>query len=118
MTNFFQLCASDSAVTSLLGTTPLRIYPIRAPQGVAYPYVTYQTISSNPFAHLSDRPNSDATSIQVDIWAKSHDEAWQIFRTIRHAIEGNCYLSLSLEDMDTETTVYRLSFDADFVVSR
>lgn len=56
----FPLCASDSSVTALLGTNPVRLFMFgMAPQGVQKPYAVWQMVGGSPESYLSGRPDSE-----------------------------------------------------------
>ena len=47
----FATCAADPAVTALLGTAPVRLFPFgMAPAGVVKPYAVWQQVGNEPGA--------------------------------------------------------------------
>lgn len=76
---------ADSAVSSRVGT---RMYPGEAPQGVAYPFLTYQVISAQSTQHLGGKSNMHDPLIQIDAWALTAVETWQLANEVRAAIEA------------------------------
>ena len=52
-----------------------RIYPVVASQGAEFPYVVYQTITNTPDYTKDSGSVADKLRIQVDIFAKTYDEA-------------------------------------------
>ena len=116
----FQVAAADLAVKALLGINPVRLYLFGlAPPKPAGTYCVWQVISGSPENFLAGRPDAEAYSLQLDIYAASADEA----RAAGHAIEYAVELSATItgyngESRDTETGLYRYSFDVDWIVQR
>lgn len=116
----FQVAAADPAVKALLGAKPVRLYLFGlAPPKPKAPYCVWQVISGSPENFLAGRPDAEAYSLQVDVYAASADEA----RAAGHAIEYAVELSATItgyngESRDTETRLYRYSFDVDWIVQR
>ncbi len=71
-------------MTDLVGT---RIYPKRAPQGVATPYVVYQRISGVRETAFGADPGIARARIQVAVWSTLYPEARQIADVIRQALQ-------------------------------
>jgi hypothetical protein len=116
----FSLCASSDAVTQLLGSHPTRLYPFgQAPQNVAKPYAVWQVIGGNPDNYMSDRPDTDMFSLQIDVYAESGSSATDVGDAIRFAIELDAYTtSYNGDSRDEQTGHYRHSFDVDWIVTR
>ena len=116
----FQVAAADPAVKALLGVNPTRLYLFGlAPPNPAGTYCVWQVIRGSPENFLAGRPDAEAYSLQLDIYAASADEA----RTAGHAIEYAVELSATItgyngESRDTETGLFRYSFDVDWIVQR
>ncbi|MCF5806182.1 MULTISPECIES: DUF3168 domain-containing protein [Pseudomonas syringae group] len=116
----FSVCAANSAVTALLGSSPTRLYPFgEAPEGVAKPYAVWQLITGSPENYLSGRPNVDGFTLQVDIYGDTASSARNVTEAIRNAIELTAYITRwGAESRDTGTKLYRSSFDVDWLVHR
>lgn len=115
----FSLCAADAAVTALLGSAPVRLYPFGlAPQGVARPYAMWQGTAA-PENYIAGRADADAWSIQVDIYAGTDQLARDTAAAVRHAVELSAYVTaLRIMPRDPETMDYRYTMQIDFIVSR
>ncbi len=108
-----------SAVTALVGE---RIYPGKAPQGAAAPYVVVTTISDVPessFTGTTDEELRDAR-VQVDSYAAGYLDAHAVAKAVKDVV-GNlkrpdlCGVYLTARDLyDDETELRRVS--ADFSV--
>ena len=116
----FATCAADPAVTALLGTAPVRLFPFgMAPAGVAKPYAVWQQVGGAPENYLTGVPNIDSVTLQVDIYATTITSARAVAAALRDAIEPVAHVVAWRGDSrDTETGNYRVSFDVDWFVPR
>ena len=116
----FAVCAAAPAVTALLGVSPVRIYPFgEAPEGVAKPYVVWQTIGGNPENYLAQRPDIDGFSLQIDVYGVSVTQTRDTAKAIRNAIERHANIvRWGGDSRDPVTQSYRYSFDVDWWVPR
>lgn len=116
----FAVAAADPAVTAVLGSSPVRLWPFgSAPQDSPKPYATWQTVTGSPENYLNQRPDLDAYMLQVDCWAASPTEARNVAKALRDAIEPHAYITRWNGEMrDSETGSYRVSFDCDWLVPR
>ncbi|HEL8026100.1 TPA: DUF3168 domain-containing protein [Escherichia coli] len=116
----FEICASSPAVTALIGSDPVRLYAFGCHDDeVVYPYVTWQNTGGAPELYLGTRPDIDRWSVQVDIWARTADEAVAVASALRDATESRaCITRWGGQTRDSETLSYRFSFDMDWLVSR
>lgn len=118
--NIFALAAANSAVRAALGTAPVRFFPFgEAPEGVAYPYAVWRTISGNPENYLGDAPNIDTWLLQVDVYAATASTARSAAQALRDVIETTAYIvSWRGEDRDPVTKRYHYGFDVEWMQSR
>jgi len=116
----FATCSIVSAVQTQLGTTPCRLYPFgEAPQGVAKPYAVWQTIGGSPENYIDKVPDIDAIAIQVDVYASTAASARAAATALRDAIEPVAHVTRwGGESRESDTNLYRLSFDVDWWVIR
>lgn len=116
----FSVCSVVSAVTALIGTSPVRLYPFgEAPQGVALPYVAWQIIGGSPENFINEAPDADTFSIQIDAYAATADSARAVAAAIRDAIQSRAHVvSWNGETRDPDTKNYRYSFSVDWMVQR
>jgi len=75
----------DVTISSYVGT---RIYPVRMPQNVVYPAITYQIIGSTRFLTLSGPVSLVEGRYQIDIWSNGYGETKNIAKGIRDALQG------------------------------
>ena len=116
----FATCAAVPAVTTLIGTSPVRLYPFSdAPQGVALPYVVWQTVSGLPENYIGNVPDIDSYTLQVDCYATTATAARNVAKAIRDAIETKAHVvAWRGESKDPDTAHYRSSFDVTWFVPR
>lgn len=116
----FSVCAASPAVTALLGTDPLRLYPFGLQDdAVVYPYVVWQNISGSPENYLAQRPDVDSFTLQVDAYANTVDEVLAVAAALRDAIEPHAHITCwGDQTRDSDTRRYRYSFDVDWIVPR
>lgn len=116
----FSVCAASPAVTALLGTGPVRLYPFGdAPQGVVYPYATWQVITGNPENYLAGRPDTDGWTLQLDVYAATGSAATAAMAALRDAIEPHAVITRwGGTERNPDTKAYRISCDIDWFTHR
>lgn len=116
----FEICSASPAVTNLIGTDPVRLFPFGlASQQVLAPYVLWQNIGGSPENYLGSLPDSDGYSIQVDVYGVDATDAIDVARAIRDAVEPNAYITgWGNTNRDYDTGLYRYNFTVDFLVNR
>jgi hypothetical protein len=116
----YAVCSIVPAVTALIGTSPVRLYPFGdAPQNVALPYATWQVVTGSPANYIDSAPDVDRFGVQVDCWAGTVSAARSVAMALRDAIEPHAHIvAWRGEERDRETLHYRYSFDVDWFVSR
>lgn len=66
------LIASCAGVTAIIGSSPLRYYPIRLPQPpIVYPSITYQEIDATGVYAHSGYSGIQTPRVQLTIWAQT-----------------------------------------------
>lgn len=122
--------AAFAGLTALIGATPPRAYPLRLPQGVAYPAVTYARIGvARPTAMGQDLGLQSPVRVQLTAWALDYRSAalvaeqlvacWQRFRGTVAGVEIlDCFIDNELDLEDPEAVaadgtqgVYQLPVD-------
>lgn len=117
----YRLAQRSAALLAVLGSPEPRIYPWdeNGDKVVIFPYVTWAEVGGSPHNQLAGRPCGDRVSTQIDVWAKTKDSANAVAQVLRDAIELDCYITAWRgRSRDPETKVYRISFDADWQLSR
>ena len=110
----------SAAVTTLLGSNPVRFWPFgTAPQGRgAPPYAVHQLVYGTPLTRCPARRPRTLLGVQVDCYAKSVSSA-RSAAALRDAIEGdfNHVVAWNGEDYEPATGLWRVSFTAEFFVN-
>ena len=122
----FPLLAGSSEVRAYIESDNgiIRAYPHgRAPDGAAYPYVTWQTSDGVPLNSLSDLPPADSILLQVDCWSTNDGQGLAQLRgfvqAIRDALESTYnMLSYSSDGPDPSTNSYRVTLEFSVWVHR
>lgn len=121
----FPILAADAAVTALIGSSPVRCFPHgAAPQGVAYPYVTYTAASIVPINSLDNGgAPADTTLVQISAWGSNTADgvgsAQAVYAAVRACMERDHDIE-AVRDMgrDAETGSYRIDIDVRMFVHR
>jgi len=111
-----------SGLTALVST---RIYPLVCPQGVTYPAVVFQRISTMPReVAMGSDPGIARARIQVTAWGETYSAVKAIAEQIRLALER--YSTTGLFDIyiigendlhDEEALKFGVAVDAEVVYS-
>ena len=114
---------ADSAVVALLddGAGGIRLYPFgEAPKDAPYPYATWQNIGGLPANNVSDRPDADFFSIQVNVWGVTSNQMWAVVRALQNIMEvdGCAIVRYGNTVKDAETKAFGYDFDADWITYR
>lgn len=116
----FSVCAASSAVTALLGSSPVRLWPFgEAVQGAAKPYAVWQVIGGAPENYINQVPDADRFLVQVDVYAETGASARSVAEALRNAIEPHAHITAWRgESREQDTRLYRFSFDVSWIVQR
>jgi len=102
------------------GDGGLNLWPFgEAPKDAPLPYVTWQNVGGMPNNNLSDRPDADHFSLQMNVWAENSRQMWAVTNALRDAIELDCYITRwGNTVIDAETKAFGYDFDADWITYR
>lgn len=107
---------STPAVTALVGT---RIWQDEAEPQPAGDYIVWSLLSAVPENNLSQLPPGDKCTISVDVFAATEQRRENIIQAARAAIETRGYvLKVQSLGRETDTRLWRMSFDADLFYKR
>jgi len=80
--------AAESAVTAILGSSPLRLFPGTAPQGAAFPRAIYQQQGGEDITQVLTQGGDVWTAeYQITLTDKGHS-GYENLRTLKAAIIG------------------------------
>lgn len=115
--NVYQILRTNSTVLSTVGS---RIYRhASAPQNVQKPYITWSLASNSPENVLNATPCHDRDIIQIDCWSETDEGIETLAYAVRQALDSNLIVNrIMINTRENDTKLYRMSLEADFIVSR
>jgi len=118
--NIYQILRTSNAVKAIVGASPSRIYRHEsAPQDTTKPYITWFIITGVPQNTLSETPNIDAISIQVDCWHQTDAGVELMAIAVRDAMETVSHMtSIVVNEREPETKLYRIGLQFDVWLDR
>lgn len=118
--NIYATLLVDNAVTAIIGSNPMRAYRHgNAPQDTSKPYIVYSSISGVPENTLSETPNVDKFSIQVDCYHQTDSGVQSLATAVRDALEVIGYMSnIPIDERESETKLFRVVMDFDIWLTR
>jgi hypothetical protein len=89
------------------------------PQDTTRPYITWFIVIGQPHDTLSEIPQSDFDSVQIDCWHQTEAGVRQLAMAVRDALDVDETLNrVVVNNRDTETKLYRVGIQADFITQR
>lgn len=90
-----------------------------APQNTPVPYAVWQVVSGSPDNYITNRPDVDSYTIQIDVYAADGNSAEAVAVALRDAFEGVSHVtSWRSHGRDSDTADYRIGFDVRWIVQR
>ncbi len=80
---YIRMVARLKAITAVDDLIDGRVYPMKAPQDVDRPYITYQIISRVPINHATGTSDSHHERIQINCWGVNYDGAQELAAAVR-----------------------------------
>lgn len=115
--NVYQVLRSNATVVSTVGT---RIYRHgAAPQDVTKPYITWFMVSGTPQDVINAAPCHDKDTIQIDCWSETDAGVETLAYAVRAALDSRLISNrIIIDNRETDTKLYRMTLEADFIASR
>ncbi|ARP88621.1 hypothetical protein CAL13_08860 [Bordetella genomosp. 9] len=115
----FRLLAVPT-VSAIVGADPVRIYRHgSAPQDVQKPYITWFSVDAQPYDQLSGPPCGDFDTVQIDCWSMDDEQVEALATAVRDALDaGGIANRLVIDQRETDTKLFRIAIQADFIRSR
>lgn len=89
------------------------------PQDTTRPYITWFIVIGQPHDTLSEIPQSDFDSVQIDCWHPTEAGVRELSLAVRDALDSAAVLNrVVVNNKDTETKLYRVGIQADFITQR
>ena len=77
-----------AGVTALVGSgTSARIYPVRLPQNVTYPAISYFRVSATRESAMGNDVGNVSARFQIDCWGSTYTSARQVCEAVRAALK-------------------------------
>lgn len=109
-----------TAATAVAALVSSRVYPLRAPDGVAAPFIVYQRISGVRWRTLSGACGIAQPRIQIDVYAATYAGAKALASAVRVALDGyrGIVAGVRIGGITLETDQDLLEDDIDPVLHR
>ena len=78
----------EATITAIIGTDPVRLYPLIAEEGAALPYIVYQQISGVRDYTLDGPSGYVDARYQITCWAGKYGAAVRLFEVVRKFFNG------------------------------
>ncbi len=78
----------EATITAIIGTSPVRLYPLIAEQGAALPYIVYQQISGVRDYTMDGPTGYVDARYQITCWAATYGAAKRLFEVVRKFFNG------------------------------
>jgi hypothetical protein len=123
----YAVVASDATLVSLIGT---RVYPEEAPNTVAYPYITFSKVNTQPTRVKNIVSPLDMVKVTFFVYSKNYDTSENVAIALRNKFDNlrGTYNSVNLdwcifEDETTgdpvmEDKIYWIAIDFLFKINR
>lgn len=90
-----------------------------APQTTVRPYITWFLVTGSPENTLSELPDMDRCTVQVDCWSLSDADIVTLAIAVRDAIEPLAHMTtVPVDSQETDTKLYRMSLQFDWWLPR
>ena len=81
--SLYTALATDSAVAAIVGA---RIHPVVAPDGTAFPYVLYHTVTSRRDGAMNGAGTLRNARVQIDCYAATYAQSKSLGAAVRAAV--------------------------------
>jgi hypothetical protein len=88
-----------------------RVTPIQAVQAGAFPYITYQRISTAPITELKGDTGAGFVRMQIDIVGSTYEQIRPLARLVRAACKDDMNIQNQLDQSEPERDIYRIIQD-------
>lgn len=117
LSNVYEILRTNATIVTKVAK---RIYRHgSAPQDVVKPYVTWFMLTGLPYDVLNAAPCADRDTVQIDCWSEDDKEVETIAYAARTALDSAGISNRIIQNLrETDTKLYRISIEADFISSR
>lgn len=83
------------------------------------PYVIWNIVTGLPYDNLSSAPGGDFTTVQIDCYHKDEAGVRDLAQKVRAALDALLICNrVVINNRDSETKLYRVGMEADFIDPR
>ena len=105
----------EQDVYELLTKTELPVYPVKIPEEVVLPAISYMVVAGNKKQNLDTSYFAEVKRFQVDIWAKSYKEVKDISENIFVLLNEIAAQDVVMQDLyEDKVDIYRVMIDFYF----
>lgn len=84
----FSYLSGKTGVTAIVGTSPVRLYPLARPQGGELPAMTYARVTGGHDHNLTAASGTAIPTFELDCFAETYAEADALAEAIRQVMQG------------------------------
>ena len=119
--NLYAILRANSTVLSMAGDRIGRHGSV--PQGTVPPYITWSTVGDAPHNTLSESPESDFNTVQIDCYTGPDDtgdaQAATLARAVRDALDAAGHHNRVIIDLrEPDTKLFRVGIQSDLITQR
>lgn len=115
--NVYATLRSNAEVVAIVGENIGRHGSM--PQDIDPPYITWFVVSDSPHNTLSEPPQSDFNSVQIDCWSSTDAQVASLARAVREALDAAGHHNRVVVDQrERDTKLYRVGIEADPITQR
>ena len=113
----YRTLRANAAVVAIVGDRIGRHGEIA--QDESRPYITWQIIVGQPYDNLSSAPCGDFTTVQIDCYHGDDAGIEALANAVRASLDAELICNRVTANLrDTDTRLYRVGLDADFITDR
>lgn len=115
--NIYRLLRSAPAVVEIVGEKIGRHGSM--PQAEEAPYITWFVVADQPHDTLSEAPQSDFNTVQIDCWSADDAQVAALARAVRAALDAAGHHNRVVVDLrERDTKLYHVGIEADLITQR
>jgi len=95
--NLYSALVNDSGVSALVST---KIYPVKAPQNTAFPYVVYRRITGLSVNGLDGEMGTTNGRFQIDVYSSTYTQVKALAEAVKEAVKASNLRSVLIFDQD------------------
>lgn len=81
------LINSKTAITDIIGTNPMRLFPVKLPQNTSYPAVAYRVNNNDDRATFDGASTYDFGFVDLFCYGKTYSDVHNLWNVLRSELE-------------------------------